>query len=155
MSKFAINEFSAFLDMKRCNNWAHKIFFCKYLTIWRRALPVFPRVQSASFLFSTVYSFQRVLNVSSCSSTWFIPCRGSCQVPICSWQTPSFPLPFSSPAPSLPPFCTLSLSVSVMLGSLYSYGYCRLQWKTKESQKWMQTYTFSNYYRIYQKEALN
>lgn len=66
--------------------------------------------------------------------------------------------PFLSPLqlpPSLPPFCTLSLSVSVMLGSLYSYGYCRLQWKTKESQKWMQTYTFSNYYRIYQKEALN
>ena len=33
--------FSAFLDMKRCKNWAHKIFSRKYLTIWRSVLPVF------------------------------------------------------------------------------------------------------------------
>ena len=28
--------------MKRCKNWAHKIFSWKYLTIWRPVLPVFP-----------------------------------------------------------------------------------------------------------------
>ena len=28
--------------MKRCKNWAHKIFSWKYLTIWRLVLPVFP-----------------------------------------------------------------------------------------------------------------
>ena len=31
--------------MRRCKNWAQKIFSCKYLTIWRPVLPVFPRAQ--------------------------------------------------------------------------------------------------------------
>ena len=73
-----------FLDMKRYKNWAHKISSWKYLIIWRPVLPVFPRAQSASFLFSTLNSFQGVLKVSSCSSTWFNPCRGRWQVPLAS-----------------------------------------------------------------------
>ena len=28
-----IDDFSVFLDMERCKNWAHKIFSPKYLTI--------------------------------------------------------------------------------------------------------------------------
>ena len=39
------NDFSAFLNRRRCkNNWAHKIFW-KHKTIWRLVLPVFPRAQ--------------------------------------------------------------------------------------------------------------
>ena len=46
-------------------------------------MPVFPQAQSASFLLCTLNSFQGVLKTGS---TWFNPCRGRCQVPICSWQ---------------------------------------------------------------------
>ena len=35
-----MKDFSAFLDMRRCKNWAHKISW-KYLTLWRPVLPVF------------------------------------------------------------------------------------------------------------------
>ena len=55
-------------------------------------MPVFPRAQRASFLFSTLSSFQGVLKVSSCSCSWFNPCRGRWQVPVCSWQG-EMPLP--------------------------------------------------------------
>ena len=34
--------FSAFLDMSRCKNWAHKIGSWKYLTLWRSVVSVFP-----------------------------------------------------------------------------------------------------------------
>ena len=37
-----MKEFSAFLDTRRCTNWAYKISSWKYLTIWRPVLPVFP-----------------------------------------------------------------------------------------------------------------
>ena len=46
--------------MRRCKNWAHKIFSWKYLIIWRSVLPVFPRAQSASFLISTLWTPFRV-----------------------------------------------------------------------------------------------
>ena len=36
-----INDFSAFPNMRKCKNWAHKFFSWKYLTIWRPVLPVF------------------------------------------------------------------------------------------------------------------
>ena len=36
-----IDDFSVFLDMERCKNWAHKIFSPKYLTIWRLVLLAF------------------------------------------------------------------------------------------------------------------
>ena len=79
-----MKDFSAFLDMRRYKNWAHKIGSWKYLTIWRPVLPVFPRAQRASFLLSILNSFQGVLKISS--SAWFNPCRGRWQVTICSWQ---------------------------------------------------------------------
>ena len=79
-----MKEFSAFLDMRRYKNWAHKISSWKYLPV----LPVFLRAQGASFLISTLNSFQGVLKVSSCSGTWFNPCRGRWQMPICSWHCP-------------------------------------------------------------------
>ena len=37
-----MKDFSAFLDMERYENWAHKIGCWKYLTIWRPALLVPP-----------------------------------------------------------------------------------------------------------------
>ena len=82
-----MKDFSAFLDMRRCMNWTHKIFSSKYLTIWRPVLPVFPRTQISSFLLSTLNSFQGLL-LTSCSGSWFDPCRGRWQVPICRWQPP-------------------------------------------------------------------
>ena len=72
--------------MRRCKNWAHKIFSWKYLPIWRPFLPVFPGAQSVSFLISALNTFQGLLKVSSCSNSWFNPCRGRWQVPICSWE---------------------------------------------------------------------
>ena len=76
-----IKNFYAFLGMRRYKSWAHKIDFWKYLTIWRPVLPIFPRAQNASSLLSTLNSFQGVLKISCCSSTWFNPCRGRWQVP--------------------------------------------------------------------------
>ena len=72
----------------------------KNLTIWRPVLPIFPRAPIASFLFSTLSSFQRVLKVSGfdCMTAAAYdlilvnPCKsegdGKCpwQVPTCSWQ---------------------------------------------------------------------
>ena len=67
-------------------NWAHKIFSWKYLTIWRPVVPVFPRAQSASFLISTLNSFQGMLRVSDCSGLWLHPCRGRWWA-VFSWHT--------------------------------------------------------------------
>ena len=78
-----INDFSAFLDIGRCKNWAHKIFSWQYLS---EDLPVFPRMQRASFLTSTLDSFLGVLKVRGCSRSWFNSCRGRWQVPTCSQQ---------------------------------------------------------------------
>ena len=50
---------SAFLDMRRYKNWAHKISSQEYLTIWRPVLPGFPWAQSASFLLSTLNFFRQ------------------------------------------------------------------------------------------------
>ena len=54
-----------------------------------KCLPVFPWAQSTSLLLSTLNSFQRVLKVSSFSSTWLNPCwgryvDGKCQFIICN-----------------------------------------------------------------------
>ena len=38
-----MKDFSVFLDMRRCKNWAHKIFSKKYLTIQRPILPIFQK----------------------------------------------------------------------------------------------------------------
>ena len=85
-----IKYFSAFLRTKRYKNWTHKIGSWKYLTIWRLVFPVSsptappPPPQAASFLLSTLNCSQRVLKISTCSSTWFNPC-GRWQV---QWQGP-------------------------------------------------------------------
>ena len=74
-----IYDFSAFLDTRRNRNWGHKILSWKYLTIWRPVLPVFLRAQRASFLLSTLSSFQGVLKVTSCSSLILAEVDGKCQ----------------------------------------------------------------------------
>ena len=43
-----MKDLSAFLDMKRYKNWAHKISSPKNINVWRTVLPIFPRAQSAS-----------------------------------------------------------------------------------------------------------
>ena len=83
-----LNDFNAFLGRRRCKNWSPKIFSWKYLTIWRPALPFFPEHWNER-LISALHPellYQRVLKVSSCSSSWFNPCRQRWQVPICSWH---------------------------------------------------------------------
>ena len=72
-------------DMRRYKNWAHKIGSLK-ISIWRPVLPVFPQAQNASFLLSTLDSFQGVLKVSSCRSTWFNACSGRWEVSVGSWH---------------------------------------------------------------------
>ena len=64
--------------MRRYKNWSHKIGSWEYLTIWRPVLlvPTPNPAQTASFLHCILNSFQRILKVSSCSSTWINPCRG-------------------------------------------------------------------------------
>ena len=101
----------------------------------------FSKSTSVSFLFSTLNSFQRILNVSSCSSTWFIPCRGSCQVPIFSWHFFFFPSSFLPSSPSLTLFLLsahlhwVSLLCKAVSNLMDIAGYSgRL---IKESQKWM------------------
>ena len=65
----------AFLDRRRCKNWACNISYWKYITIWRPVLPVFQST-NASSLISSLNPLQGALKVSSCSSTWFDPHRG-------------------------------------------------------------------------------
>ena len=74
-----MKDFSAFLDMKRYKNWAHKIGSWKCLS-GNLSFWFFPRAQSASFPFSILNSFQGVLKFSSYNSMWFNPCRGRWQV---------------------------------------------------------------------------
>ena len=95
-----MKDFSAFLDVRKYKNWAHKISSWKYLSedlSFQSPSPYHrnprpsptsppPPAQSASFLLSTLNSFQGMLKVGSCRSTWFNPCRGRWQVPVCSWQ---------------------------------------------------------------------
>ena len=88
----AMEDFSAFLDMRRYKNWAHNIGSWKYLTIWRPVLPVFPWAQHVSFLLWTPELLSWLwggkgwvgegwgwdLKISSYSSTWFNLYRGRC-----------------------------------------------------------------------------
>ena len=80
-TSITMKTFSAFLEMRRYRNWAHKISSWDYL----KSSPArFPAVQSASFLISTLNSPQTMLKVSIGSSTWFNPCRGRWQAPMAS-----------------------------------------------------------------------
>ena len=86
-----MKDFSAFLDMRRYKNWAHKISSHEYLF---EDLPC-QFSQNTECLVSALHSglLQGVLEVSSCSSTWFNPGRGGWQVPEasanCSWYCQS------------------------------------------------------------------
>ena len=62
-----MKDFSGFLDMRRCKNWAHKISSWEYLTIWRPVQPLFPE-HRGPHVCSPPWTFSRVLEVSSCSS---------------------------------------------------------------------------------------
>ena len=62
----SIKDFSAFLDVRRCKTLAHKISR-KYLSEDLSA-HFFPRAQGASFLISTLNSFQEMSKVRGCHS---------------------------------------------------------------------------------------
>ena len=81
----SMNEVSAFLDMRRCKNWIHKIFSWKYINIWRPILPVLPEHQCL-LPDRHLELFQGVLKISGCRDSWFNPGRGRWQVPIFSWN---------------------------------------------------------------------
>ena len=63
------------------------------------------------------------IDVSSCSSTWCIPCRGSCQVLVCRRHFLLSLLPFSLAAPSLPSFL-----LHVFIDCLYHVRQSLLLW---------------------------
>ena len=75
-----MKDFIAFLDMRRYKNRAHKV------SSWKYCSASFPGAQRASFLLSPWALFRGLLQINSCGSTWFKPCRGRRQVPVCSWQ---------------------------------------------------------------------
>ena len=116
-----MKAFSAFLDTRRWKNWAHKIFSWKYLIIWRPVLPVFPRAENASFLIATLNPFQGLLKVSSCSSSWFNPCGGRWQVPICSWQTSCFNFKFLTQDHDIVSIRQASVTTAVMETELHRH----------------------------------
>ena len=78
---------SAFVDMRRCKNWAHNICSWKYLS--EDLFCQFSRAQSTSFLISTLNSLQGVLKVTAAVATHdliIVEVDGRCswQVTICS-----------------------------------------------------------------------
>ena len=85
-----MKDISTFLDMSRYKNWAHKISYWEYLTIWKSALPVFPWAQSTSFLLSTLNSFRECWKSEAAAAhdLTLVAVDGeqSWQVPICGWQ---------------------------------------------------------------------
>ena len=88
-----MRDFSAFLDMKRYKNWVHKISSREYLS--EDLSCQFSR--STECLISALHSelLQGLLKVSSCSSTWFNPCRGRGQALMASaslWLTHTNPV---------------------------------------------------------------
>lgn len=76
-----VNDFSAFSDMRRGKNWAHK---SNPINIYLKTdSTIFPRVQECLILdLHTELLSEGVEN--SCSSSLSNPCRGRWQVPI--WQ---------------------------------------------------------------------
>ena len=76
--------------MSRYKNWAHKISYWEYLTIWKSALPVFPWAQSTSFPLSTLNSFRECWKSEAAAAHDLILVevdgKQSWQVPICGWQ---------------------------------------------------------------------
>ena len=80
-----MKDFSAFLDLRRFKNWAHKISSWEYLTTWRPVMqvPPYPHPnpeQEAAFLLSTALLSGGV-GGHQLQGTWYNPCRGRQQVP--------------------------------------------------------------------------
>ena len=78
-------RFLCFLRYEEIQELGSSISYWDYLSedlFFKSFLPL--PTESASFLLSAMNSFQRVLKVSSCSSTWFNPCRGRRQAPLAS-----------------------------------------------------------------------
>ena len=79
-----MKDFSTFLDMRRCKNWAHKNLLLKISNYLKTCSASFPRAQSASLLISTLSSFQGVLRVNGAVAHDSIQVEGDvkCQSPV-------------------------------------------------------------------------
>ena len=86
-----MKDFSAFLDARRCKNWAHKNLL-KISNDLKTCSASFPRAQRASLQISTLSSFGGVKGQQLFDSQ-FNPCRGRRQVPISSSYQHSHPPP--------------------------------------------------------------
>ena len=71
-------EFCVFLDMKRYKYWAHKISSWDCITIWRPALPVFPK-HKVPHSCSPHWTPSGGVEHQQLHSTWFNHCRGRWQ----------------------------------------------------------------------------
>ena len=63
-----MKRFSAFLDMRRCKYWSHKINLRKCLTIWRPVLGVFPKHRGPPFWLPT-WTYFRMCKRSTAAET--------------------------------------------------------------------------------------
>ena len=78
-----MKDINAFLDMRRYKNWAQKICSWKCLSE-DLSCQVFPEHRMPHFCSPPWTPFRGGLKTSSCSSTWFNPCRGRRQVLVAS-----------------------------------------------------------------------
>ena len=90
MRNKSMKDFSVFLDIRRYNNWAHKIGSWEYVAIWR---PILSVSQSTECLISALHPglLQRVLEISAVAAAHdliFVKVDGKhvWQVPICGWK---------------------------------------------------------------------
>ena len=77
-----VKDFSAFLDMKRNKNWTHTISSWKHPSE-DLSCQFFPDHRAPHFCSPPWTPFRRCWKSAA---AWFNPCRGSRQVPICSWR---------------------------------------------------------------------
>ena len=80
-----MKDFSAFLDMRRFKNWAHKVSSREYLPIWRLILPIFLEHRVPRFHSPPWTPFSRYWK-SAAAAAHDLILRGRWQVPVYSWQ---------------------------------------------------------------------
>ena len=90
-----MKDINAFLDMRRCKNWAQKICSWKYLSE-DLSCQVFPEHRMPHLCSPPWTPFKGVWKSAIAAALDLIPVEvdGKCswQVPICSWQIPNFRL---------------------------------------------------------------
>ena len=80
----AMKECGAFLDMKRCKNWAYKSISWKYVTIWRPVLPVFWNTECFIPDLHPELPAGVVEDQQPWQQVWFNPCKDTWRAPLAS-----------------------------------------------------------------------